>query len=124
MVRRSPADIEAAMEIARVRDRRYRIPFKRGTCMRREMARRRWRRAAQDLGFFPPPDPDPPSRELTLENLLKHTEEHPQLPVLHPGSKFWKWGHYETRELMALYRRSQCGLGDGGEWTLPPLTAV
>lgn len=123
---RSLADIESAMAIARVRDRPYRIPFKRGTFKRREVARRRWRRAAKDLGFFPTPEPEPlaPSRELTIENLLKHTEEHPQLPLLHPGNKFWRWGHYATLDLMKLYGLSERKSAPEGEWDLPPLKAV
>ena len=126
MVRRSPADIEAAMAIARTQERPYRIPFKRGTYKRREVARRRWRRAAKRLGFFAPPEPEPlaPSRELTIENLLKHTQEHPQLPLLHPGTKFWRWSQYATRDLMKMYGLSQRKSAPEGEWNLPPLQAV
>ena len=114
------------MAIARVRDRPYKVPFKRGTSRRRQAVLGKWRRAAKDLGFFPNPEPEPlpPSRELTLENLLKHTEEHPQLPLLHSGSKFWKWGQYATRDLMGLYSLSLRKSAPEGEWGLPPLQAV
>lgn len=121
---RSPVDVEAAMAIARVRDRPYKIPFKKGTYRRREVARQRWRRAVKDLGFFQKPDPGPPPLELTIENLLKHTEDHPQLPLLHPGNKFWRWGHYATLDLMKLYGLSQRKTAPEGEWDLPPLQAV
>ena len=114
------------MAIARTCDRPYRIPFKRGTYKRREVARRRWRRAAKRLGFFAPSEPEPlaPTRELTIENLLKHDEEHPQLPLLHPGTKFWRWGHYQTLNLMKLYSLSERKSAPEGDWGLPPLQAV
>ena len=114
------------MAIARTQDRQYRIPFKRGTLRRRQAVRAKWRRAAKRLGFFAAPEPEPlaPTRELTIENLLKHTEEHPQLPLLHPGNKFWRWGHYQTLDLMKLYGLSERKTAPEGVWDLPPLKAV
>ena len=50
-IRRKVVDIDAAIAAAAARPYRYRIPWRRGTHMRRRIARGRWRKALKLMGF-------------------------------------------------------------------------